>query len=133
MLRARPGAGNFVLPVNGLIISSPSFLIVNGGSPAERESGARAGPTPRWGKRGGVDKIAAYSPVLRESKKYEYMLPIIFSGQVFVHIPAIRSDELIFLKRPEPQHESCKLDAKAVLQPCVPALLLLLTIRAVAG
>ena len=57
---SEPGAGNFFLHVNGLIISSPSFLIVNGGSPAERESGARAGPTPLWGKRGGVDNIAAF-------------------------------------------------------------------------
>jgi len=38
-------------PILPGIVTSPSFLIVNGGSPAERES---AGPTPLWGKRGGV-------------------------------------------------------------------------------
>ena len=62
---SEPGAGNFFLHVNGLIISSPSFLIVNGGSPAERESGARAGPTPLGGKRGGewiIINIAAPVP-----------------------------------------------------------------------
>ena len=31
-----------------------AFLIVNGGTHAERESGARAGPTPLWGKRSGM-------------------------------------------------------------------------------
>ena len=45
-------------PIRGpppLVRSSPSFLIVNGGTHAERgESGARAGRTPLWGKRSGM-------------------------------------------------------------------------------
>ena len=37
-----------------VVVASPSFLIVTGGSPAESGAGGGAGPTPLWGKRGGV-------------------------------------------------------------------------------
>jgi hypothetical protein len=37
---------------------SPSFLIVNGGSPAERVRRRRRADSPKWGKRGGVQETS---------------------------------------------------------------------------
>ena len=48
----------FVARRTGALPAPPfsDFLIVNGGSHAERPARARAGPTPLWGKRGGVEQ-----------------------------------------------------------------------------
>ena len=45
--------GNILWFSRHKVLLSPSFLICEWGLPRERES-AGAGPTPLWGKRGGV-------------------------------------------------------------------------------